>query len=170
MHIEDFGNDEIVVLLNENARRVSRRVKKSLHNLIPRVKVYSSRTLDEAARHIRDIVENRYSKVFSGGGDSSLAILINLIKHYVDEKNRQIERLSQNLKARIPRYRYPDIGILKLGTGNGWARIVKSGRGVRPLLSMNEGSWKIKQFNLIETEGRFSHFAGLGWDAAILND
>lgn len=166
-----MSGEELVVLLNDNARKVGRRVKRSLSELIPWVKVYSSRSLDDASRYIREIVDNRYSRVFSGGGDGSMITMINLIRRYVDEKNQQIERLSRHLRARIPRYQFPDIGILKLGTGNGWARIVGSKRGIKPLLSVKEKeAWRIKQFNLLESENRLIHFAGLGWDAAILND
>ncbi len=67
----------------------------------------------------------------------------------------------------------PTIGLLRLGTGNGWAR----GAGapeffshVRRLARLNGEMLQVQEVTLVEVVDRLCPFAGVGWDARILND
>jgi diacylglycerol kinase family enzyme len=67
----------------------------------------------------------------------------------------------------------PILGILRLGTGNGWARVVGAPEfftHVRKLSRLGAGTVPVKEFTLVEVENHLCHFAGVGWDARILND
>jgi diacylglycerol kinase family enzyme len=184
------------VLLNINARGVSERVRRTISRIVPEEHLFISANAEEADGHAATIIERRYDGVFSGGGDGSLVMLINLLwKHVLrlndrptahqqpttdcrrlttDERPRptsSIQHPVSGIGAPVDPYRFPMLGILKLGTGNGWAGVVGSKKGVRQLEhALSGGALKFLPFDLIETEGRRFHFSGLGWDAAILND
>lgn len=199
------------VLLNINARGVNQRVRQAIGRVVPEEHLFISKNPEEADRHAAAIIERRYDGVFSGGGDGSLVMLINMLWKHVLRVNNQPGVASRTsppdpllapadqVRLRSPRltnYRLPDfrpadsglqpsayslqpetpfrlpmLGILKLGTGNGWAGVVGSKKGVRQLRHvLSGGALKFMPFDLIEADGRKFHFAGLGWDAAILND
>jgi diacylglycerol kinase family enzyme len=66
----------------------------------------------------------------------------------------------------------PQVGVLKLGTGNAMARALGAGR---PLTDANhicgQGEARPVQMDLVETEeGLTTPFAGMGYDGEILND
>ncbi len=64
------------------------------------------------------------------------------------------------------------VGILPLGTGNGWAHALGAPKLHRclALLAATEGPLPYRQCGLVEVEGTLAHFAGVGWDAMILDD
>ncbi|MBI5526225.1 MAG: hypothetical protein HY897_07805 [Deltaproteobacteria bacterium] len=156
------------VLLNINARGVSERVRQTIRRIVPEEHLFISANAEEADRHAATIIERRYDGVFSGGGDGSLVMLINMLWKHVLRLN---SRMSEAGSQRPEPFRFPMLGILKLGTGNGWAGVVGSKKGVRQLKhALAGGALKFIPFDLIETEGRRFHFSGMGWDAAILND
>jgi len=97
--------------------------------------------------------------------------IINQIKMYMDEKNAQIRDLSGQVKDKIQTGEYPKLGILKLGTGNGWASVVGSKKPKKMLREMiSKREYRLTRFNLVESEQQVFPFAGLGWDAMVLND
>lgn len=168
---EPSGSHKIAVLLNENAKKVTRRVKRSISDIIPRAGIYTSKTSEEAYQHVKDIIDRGYERIFSGGGDGSLTQLVNMVRRYVDEKNRQLESLSQDVQKRLKKINYPSLGILKLGTGNGMAYFVGSKRGMRNIRkTLTSPVERTIKLSLIEAEERCFTFSGLGWDAAIQND
>ena len=161
---------DLAVLLNENARRVTARLRRSLEEAIPRVQLYSSRTLDEARAQVRDALDKGYRRIVCGGGDGTVVHALNLIREYVDEKNRRFHELSAEVRERFDQVQWPKIGILKLGTGNAWAGVVGSRKPVPTLRRLQEEDVPTTTFDLVEAEDRVFHFSGLGYDAAILND
>src|SRR5260370_20345775 len=66
----------------------------------------------------------------------------------------------------------PAMGVLPLGTGNGWAHALGAPKLHRclELLSRTAGLLPARRSGLIEVEGTLAHFAGSGWDAMILDD
>jgi diacylglycerol kinase family enzyme len=68
--------------------------------------------------------------------------------------------------------KFPLLGLFKLGTGNGWPSAVGARRYEKelmglPTLPLDPPS---KHFQLCEVEGKVCQFAGVGWDATLLND
>ena len=161
---------EFAVLLNENAKKVTGRVKKSFAEIVPRMQLYSAKTLEEAQNHIRDIIDRGYGKIVCGGGDGTVVQILNQVRAYIDEKNASLQGLSGQMKEKFREVQWPKIGILKLGTGNAWASVVGSRKPKSMLADMKNAALKLSRFNLIESENRVFHFAGLGYDARVLND
>lgn len=143
----------IAALLNGRARKVTPAVVRALEHALPGSTILVSGDLEQARRHVRTLIAERPQVVLSGGGDGAAIRLLNFWRE----------------EGGGP---FPEVGILRLGTGNGWARAlgapeffphVKRLRGLRaPLPS--------QQYDLVETEGHLCHFAGVGWDARIIND
>jgi diacylglycerol kinase family enzyme len=67
---------------------------------------------------------------------------------------------------------FPLIGVLKLGTGNAWARVSGADRyfSLVPMLPLLPRSLPGQTFDLLEVDGSLCHFAGAGWDAQVLID
>jgi len=178
--VKNIKTGTFAVLLNINARGVSKKVRDTISQIVPEEDLFISHSELEAETHAHEIIKRRYKGVFSGGGDGSLILLVNLLWENVIKLNEELSSGS-NAAIRdgykgtgdivIEPYRFPFLGILKLGTGNGWASVVGSKKGVEQLkYVLAGGDLKFTPFDLIFTENRRFHFSGLGWDAAILND
>lgn len=151
------SREAVAVLLNGNAKKVSTRVRRLYESLVPAQDLYWSRSLEEANRNVERIVDRGYGIVFTGGGDGTICHTINA--------------LHDTLDRRGPQRICPRIGILKLGTGNAMAHMVGAHAPVEHLLAAMRGEQEdTVTLELIEEGGRLVPFAGIGWDAAILND
>jgi len=141
---------EVGVLLNANAGRVTKRMARLVEAACPGAVVFWTRSLDEAQDALEAALESELAVLFAGGGDGTI----------IDVANRLI------------RYRRtPTLGILKLGTGNALASWV----GARSVAA-DLGAWyrgdpaRRVDMRLLHCGGEAFPFAGLGWDAAVLND
>ena len=162
---------EMVLLLNDNARRVTRRVKRRFDRMLPQIPTYSSSSLDEARNQLRAAMDQGVQRIVCGGGDGTIVQLLNMVREYVDEKNAQLQQVSADVRQQWDRVSFPKIGILKLGTGNGWAFDVRSRKPLEALRRMlEEVDLPTRRFSLLEAENRLFHFSGMGYDAAVLND
>jgi len=162
---------EYAVILNQNARRVSERLRRSAEEMMPRIALYTSRTKEEAYQYVKEILDSGYRRIISGGGDGTLFHLISAAKRYLEEKNAQLKRVEESVKKGLAGYSLPQFGVLKLGTGNSLASLLGAGKGLWPLRHLARGvEFGTCSVNLIEAEQRCFTFSGLGWDAAILND
>jgi diacylglycerol kinase family enzyme len=145
------------VLLNANARQVNARVYRSLAALVPGRDLFLSRDAREAS-HIADTVVARgYGAVFTGGGDGTFVSWVNRILDGTEER-----------RAPAPRF-----GVLALGAGNAVAEVVGARRDghVQHLRDFLSGQARAtRRLDLVACEGRRTPFAGLGIDAAVLND
>ena len=140
------------VILNANAKRVSREVEELVGEVVPPEDLFLSSSAEEAASITEEIVNRGYATVFAGGGDGT-------VMDFLD----QISRVAQE--------RRPAVGILKLGTGNAMARMVSSGNVFADLKTFSATTPQdVFSLGLLEAEGRRFPFAGLGLDAEVLND
>lgn len=162
---------QIVVILNDQARRVTRRVKGFFLRWVPKANLYISRTKEEAYAYIQEVLDRGTKILFTGGGDGTLAATLTMIKRYIEEKGEQLRLYADDLYGSVSKSLSVHLGILRLGTGNGWAYAVASPRRRRAIQRLLErGAYTIRRFNIIESRGQWFHFSGLGWDAKILND
>ncbi len=160
----DKTNENAAVILNANARKVTRKIKKQTEQFIPKAQLYMSHSFDDAKQAVSDIVEKGYQTVFCGGGDGTLVNTITQFKNYIDQKNKEIQDA-------VAQYKFPNLGVLKLGTGNAISGMIGNPKGLSPLNWYKLGKKpRLMKLNLIEAEKKHFHFAGLGWDAAIIND
>ena len=147
----------VAVLLNARAKAVNAQVRRTLAEVVPHEDLYLSCCQDEAAEIADWVVARRYQTVFTGGGDGTFVTWVNRI---VDAAERRHQRA-------------PRFGVLALGTGNAVAELVGASprRHVRDLSRFLSGQVPdTRRIDLVTCEGRRTPFAGVGVDAAILND
>jgi diacylglycerol kinase family enzyme len=147
----------VAVLLNGNAKQVNEGVRRRLSSVLPAEHLFYSRNHEEANAIAEEVVERRYGTVFTGGGDGTFVAWVNRI---VDRAERRA--------ARPPRF-----GVLPLGTGNAVAEAVgaSSRTHLRDLARYVRGEARAtRRLDLLTCDGRRTPFAGVGIDAAVLND
>jgi diacylglycerol kinase family enzyme len=149
---------DIAVVVNLRARRGSRNVARACQEKIPDARVIVSRSLDEAVDFTRDLLHKPPSLLVSAGGDGTVVGLLNAL------------RTPDN----APPVPWP-LGLLPLGTGNGWAHVMGA-PGWRAAidrlgrLASGEGPVPVQRFDLVEVCGMVGHVAGTGWDAELVDD
>ena len=130
-------DSRIAVILNANAGQVSRALAEDLARIVPERRVY----LTESALHSRDIlrrcVEDELSAVFAGGGDGTIVGVINDLHECRTEQAPKL----------------PDVGVLRLGTGNALARWLGSGQPASDLQRWRGGQiHRLVPLDLVESE------------------
>ena len=141
---------DLAIILNANAGRVRRQLARTVQATLPGATIFWTRSLDEADDAIEAILESEFGTVFAGGGDGTIIDVV----------------------GRLLRYkRSPRLGILRLGTGNALATWVGA-RSVREDLQAWARGDVLREMpmRLMHADGELFPFAGLGWDAAVLND
>jgi diacylglycerol kinase family enzyme len=147
--------EQTAVLLNANAKQVSPRVRETLSGLVPPDNLFFSRDRDDAHRIADAVMSRGFDTVFTGGGDGTFVSWVN---HILDR--------AETRDAPAPRF-----GILALGTGNAVAEMVGAGRPVDDLRRHVSGEvMPGRRLDLVTCDGRRTPFAGVGIDAAVLND
>lgn len=154
---------QIAVLVNVHARKGSERVGSMAREFLPRARVAVTRSLDEARAWLRDeLAPNPPSLLLSGGGDGTATALLN-----------ELRDLGIDI---------PPIGVLPLGTGNGWARVTgapKTPQALRRIAALAGAPPPLRRFSLVEvvdpsadpeSPSRVAPFAGTGWDAELVAD
>jgi hypothetical protein len=158
---------EIAVVVNLRARRASERVARALREGIPGARVMVSRSLSEAQGFARDLHESPPSLLVSAGGDGTATALLNALL--------ASGAASGSARADDVLLSGPPLGLLPLGTGNGWANVTGAPgwrTGVKGLAELAErgGPLPLRRFDLVEVGGEVAPFAGTGWDAEIIDD
>jgi diacylglycerol kinase family enzyme len=148
---------EVAVLLNAHAKQVNPGVRRALSSVLADEHLYFSRSPDDALRIAEEVVARRYRTVFTGGGDGTFVAWVN-----------RILETAERLALRPPRF-----GVLALGTGNAVAEMVgaEPRRHLQDLARYVRGEVdRVRRLDLITCDGRRTPFAGVGIDAAVLND
>jgi diacylglycerol kinase family enzyme len=151
------ASGEVAVLLNAHAKQVNPGVRRALSSVLPDEHLYFSRNASDAVEIAEEVVSRRYRTVFTGGGDGT----------FVSWVNRILET-AERRAARPPRF-----GVLALGTGNAVAEMVGADprRHVQDLARYVRGEVdRVRRLDLLTCDGRRTPFAGVGIDAAVLND
>jgi hypothetical protein len=143
----------MAILVNANAKRGGRRVAAQIARALPGSSVRLTRATHEVETWLRTLPSMR--AFLSAGGDGTAVALVNAL-------------------ARItpPGQPIPTIGVLPLGTGNGWAHALGAPKlhTCLELLAGTSGALPTRTCGLVEVGGTLCHFAGTGWDAMILDD
>ena len=150
---------DIAVVVNLRARRGSEEVARRCRAELPGARVLASRSLAEAVGFARDLGAAPPDLLVSAGGDGTAVALINAMRDSFPS---------------VPRGDFA-IGVLPLGTGNGWARATGAPRWTAALsrlrrASQRPGPLPSRRFDLVEVGGTAAHFAGTGWDAEIIDN
>jgi diacylglycerol kinase family enzyme len=148
----------VAVVLNANARRVDSETVRWVRSVVPERDLFLSHRLDECPRIARDIVHSGFDAVLWGGGDGTFA---NGVAEVVAAARAQGRRL-------------PEMGVLRLGTGNAIADAIGASRatpdGLADDLIRARGASSARKLPMLDIEGRPGLFCGFGLDAQILDD
>ena len=147
--------DRVAVVVNGNARQVTGDLVAVLDQIVQTGDLFVSRSLEEGRDIADTIVDRGYRTVLTGGGDGTFSQVVTWVRAAA-ERTRQPE---------------PRFGMLRLGTGNALAWVLGSentrGKGVVPdLVRLREAG--SRALRLLEVEGMYAPFAGLGIDAMAL--
>ena len=173
------SSQSIAVLLNANAKSVSESLKRELENFVPAKDLFFSRSFADARSIARTVLDRGYRTVLTGGGDGTFVGYVNCL---YDQATLGAQQQSPAFRgalklAPVPAYalQLPRVGALKLGTGNavadfGGASSRRLGV-VEDILRARSGEVSTSRpLHLLSHEGKRAPFAGLGIDAALLND
>jgi diacylglycerol kinase family enzyme len=143
----------LAILVNANAKRGGRRVAVQIARALPGASVRLTRSTREIDAWLRVLPRPR--AMLAAGGDGSAVALLNALQRTTPKDEP-----------------FPAVGLLPLGTGNGWAHALGAQKLHRclQLLARAPGPLPTRRFGLLEVEGTLAHFAGSGWDAMILED
>jgi diacylglycerol kinase family enzyme len=166
----------VAVLLNANARSVSDGLKRELENFVPHEDLYYSRCFEDARVISRQVLDKGYRTILTGGGDGTFVGYVNcLFEQAQHPAGTHLRGAFKLLPIPAHAVELPRFGVLKLGTGNAVADFSgASGRRlgvVEDILRARSGEVSIaRALHLLSHEGKRAPFAGLGIDAAVLND
>ena len=150
------------VVLNMKARKVNRGTLDMISKHVDVEDIYITHTVEQSDQSLDEIIKKRYPLVLCGGGDGTAMRIM-------EQMYKKAAKLNENGGD----YTVPHFGLLKLGTGNGWAGYLEVPGGVKPIWAirqMRENELKFENFNMMESKGRIFHFGGFGVDALVLND
>ncbi len=141
-------------MVNVRARRGSAAIAQLVRSVLPQARLAVTTSIEEARRWVvEELMPNPPELLLSGGGDGTAVSLLN--------------------ELRAANTAFPAMGLLPLGTGNGWARVTGApgtAHALRSIAALDGSAPPCRHFALVETEGRLTPFAGTGWDAEIVSD
>ena len=169
-------NGRVAVLLNANARAVSDALRRQLENFVPAEDLFYSRCFEDARLIARQVLDRGYATVLTGGGDGTFVGYLNcLFEEALSRPGSHANGSFKLVPATAHSIRLPRFGVLKLGTGNAMAEFAGASARqvgvVEDILRACSGEASgTRPLHLLSFEGKRAPFAGLGIDAAILND
>jgi diacylglycerol kinase family enzyme len=143
----------LAILVNAQAKRGGRRVAVQIAHALPGASVRLTKSTQEIDTWLRMLPPQQ--ALLAAGGDGTAVALVNALA-----------RVTPDAEP------FPPVGVLPLGTGNGWAHALGAPKLHRclELLAKTGGPLPMRRCGLLEVEGTLAHFAGSGWDAMILED
>lgn len=148
------------VVMNTKARKVKKSTIDLIARHVPEEDLFITRTVEQSDECLKEIVARRYPLVFCGGGDGTAMRIIEQLLNHIRKRN-----------AAGGDFCLPAIGILKLGTGNGWAGLMNTPPGALPIeIIKGLEKPKTRTFNMIVAGDRLAHFASFGLDAFVVNN
>ena len=139
--------------MNANAGRINPRLARALRAAVPADRLHLTETPEHAQEVLTRCVEDEVGTVFAGGGDGTIVGVINGLARHSGE-------------APLPK-----VGVLRLGTGNALAHWLGSRSPLSDLRQWQGGRvHRAIPVSMVEVDGTWFPFGGLGHDAAILND
>lgn len=162
-HLRVVGDHgRVAVVLNANAKRVTGKVLESFERIVPKENLFFSRSLEEATAIAAAIIDRRFDLVLAGGGDGTIVNTMNSLLRAADDASIGLHRPA-----------LPDIGVLKLGTGNGLGCMTGAADPVEDAMRVLAGDRpQARPIQLMEDseDSTIFPFASVGYDAQLLND
>ncbi len=154
----DLGRRRVGVVLNARARKVDDKTVSWIRSVVPHEDLFLSQSLEDLGPISEMLLARRYDAVLWGGGDGTFV--------------QGVAKLAA--AADVRRTRLPDVGVLRLGTGNAVAETLGAAQptpdGLALDLSRARAHARRRELSLIEVEGKPTVFCGFGLDAMIQDD
>ncbi|QDG51267.1 hypothetical protein FIV42_11100 [Persicimonas caeni] len=146
------------VLLNARAKGWTGKLHHDIQRFVSSQDLYLTDDFRQAERTVDKLIAADYDAIFTGGGDGTICYLMSAIE----------ERIRA---GKVSRDDAPPVGVLRMGTGNAIATFVGAGPVTEDLRALRAGApLVVHEVDMLEgAEGLFP-FAGIGWDAEVLND
>ncbi|MBX7117236.1 MAG: diacylglycerol kinase [Myxococcaceae bacterium] len=143
---------DVAVLFNSHARGVTPDTVRRFRQALPQAQVRVCDDLSQQERHLATLMKTPPRLLLCGGGDGTATHVVNTLR-----------RLTAHP---------PALGLLRLGTGNAWARTLGAPKVAKLLPRLGQLTFPLptRPHRLVDVEGIACPFAGVGWDAALLND
>lgn len=146
------------VLLNAQAKRWTGELHEDVLRYVPRRDLHLTDDFHQAERTVDKLLADDYDVIFTGGGDGTVVYLVNAIERRI-------------ASGKLERDKAPDVGILRMGTGNALATYVDCKDILEDLRALRSGaSLRRYPIHMLEGAAGLFPFAGFGWDADILTD
>jgi len=158
----EISTGQTAVMLNANAKRVTPRLVDRLSRVIPHNDLFLSRSLDEAREQVDTVVARGYQRLLSGGGDGTLMTVMNNVERTVREAVQRGREVTT-----------PEIGVLRLGTGNAVASVLGAGRLADDVVRHLHPEQSLRVYlDMVRSvdDDMLCPFTGIGYDGEILND
>jgi hypothetical protein len=146
------------VLLNARAKGWTGNLHQDVQRFVSATDLFLTDDFRQAERTVDKILAGDYDAIFTGGGDGTICYLMSALD----------ERIAA---GKLDRDDAPPIGVLRMGTGNAVASFLGAGPATEDLRALSAGAPLIvHEVDMLRgPEGLFP-FAGVGWDAEVLND
>ena len=162
-HLRVVGDHgRVAVVLNANAKRVTEKVRRRFAQVVPKDNLFFSTSLEEAEQIAASIIDRRFDLVMAGGGDGTIVNTMN-----------SLMKAAEAASSGLHRPALPDIGVLKLGTGNGLGCMTGSADPIEDTVRVLSGARpQARPIQMMEdsADGTIFPFDSLGYDAQLLND
>jgi diacylglycerol kinase family enzyme len=146
------------VLLNALAKGWSGELHHEIQRIVPSDDLYLTDDFRQAEHTIDTLLARDYDLIFTGGGDGTIMFLVNALEARI--RSGQIDRDEA-----------PPVGVLRMGSGNAIATYLGAHSATDKLEALQAGApVAVHKLNMLESHGEMFPFAGIGWDADILND
>ena len=146
------------VLLNALAKGWSGELHHEIQRLVPSQDLYLTDDFRQAEHTVETLLNRDYDILFTGGGDGTIMFLVNAIE----------ERIRA---GELTREEAPPVGILRMGSGNAIATYLGTESATAKLRALRAGApVAIHSLRMLEGARGMFPFAGIGWDADVLND
>lgn len=147
------------VLLNALAKGWTGDQHERIQRLVRSDDLYLTDEFRQAEHTIDTLLARDYDFIFTGGGDGTVMFLVNAIERRIRD-------------GEIDREEAPPVGILRMGSGNAIATYLGTESATAKLRALRAGApVAIHTLDMLENDDRqMFPFAGIGWDAEVLND
>mmetsp|Transcript_11696 Transcript_11696/g.26457 ORF Transcript_11696/g.26457 Transcript_11696/m.26457 type:complete len:440 (+) Transcript_11696:74-1393(+) len=158
--------DKVALILNPKARHVNKGTVRSAEAIVGKEHTFECSSLPALEEALRTILQRGYSVVACGGGDGTVAVLLNALARICEEWTGNASPAA-----------WPTLAVLPLGTGNALSCLIGSGNPLSDLRRLTERAGSrstLRELSavhpLIVNKDTHCFFAGLGIDAWWLAD
>lgn len=151
------------VFLNARAKGWTGKIHHEVQRYVSAQDLYLSDDFRQADRTVDRMLAAGYGAIFTGGGDGTICYLMSAIEQRI--RSGQISRQDA-----------PPVGVLRMGTGNAIASFLGAGPASEDLRALRAGAPLVVHEvdmlqgpHILPDDDGLYPFAGVGWDAEVLN-